>query len=137
MEVISTQLAVTLQQMRRPRQHHLPDVAFGSFGVARADFEMERSANPSITHDRPLKSISIPTNRPMTQKPEKGHCLQMDTPRKTEMMPFKSIQPQPSNRSITDNATRRIPPTRRQAAMSMVNASAASKGFSIMKTSAM
>ena len=41
-------------------------LAWGGFGPARTD-------NPSVTQDTPLKSSSIPSNKPMTHTPESGH----------------------------------------------------------------
>ena len=36
---------------------------------------MSRTLSASMTHDQPLKIISIPTNKPITQTPDAGHCL--------------------------------------------------------------
>ena len=38
------------------------------------------SRRASMIQVQPLKSMSIPTNRPMTQKPETGHCSQIMIP---------------------------------------------------------
>ena len=38
------------------------------------------AANANITNDKPLKIMSIPTKRPITHNPEKGHSCQMATP---------------------------------------------------------
>ena len=47
----------------------------------------------SIIQVQPLKSISIPTNSPMTQKPENGHCSQIMMPKARLITPPSKIQP--------------------------------------------
>lgn len=49
------------------------------------------SANVTQTHPAIIKSI--PTNNPMTHKPETGHSDQIKIPKANEMMPLKSTQP--------------------------------------------
>jgi hypothetical protein len=52
----------------------------------------ERNVSPSITHDTPLRGISIPTNRATTQRPERGHCLRMGVPRRRKGRPCRGLQ---------------------------------------------
>ena len=50
------------------------------------------AASPSMTSAQPLKIMSIPTNRPITQSPDSGHCRQMATPRSRLISPCRSSQ---------------------------------------------
>ena len=46
----------------------------GAASKGQADFSgRRRAAKASITEDQPLKIRSIPTNRPITHSPDKGH----------------------------------------------------------------
>ena len=52
------------------------------------------AARPSMTSDQPLSNMSMPTNRPMTHRPDNGHCRQMEIPSSRLTTPCSSNQPQ-------------------------------------------
>ena len=60
---------------------------------------------------QPLKIMSMPTNRPMTQKPLTGHCCQIMRPRTRLSTPPKKIQPQWGNRCKSEPTMRNTPLT--------------------------
>ena len=49
-----------------------------------------------------MKIRSIPTNKPITHRPEIGHCCQIKMPKTKLMIPPTSTQPQCGNRYITE-----------------------------------
>ncbi len=47
---------------------------------------------PNMIDDQPLKTMSMPTNSPVTHSPDMGHCCKIRIPDTRRMAPSNAIQ---------------------------------------------
>src|SRR5262249_47003418 len=125
-------LRTSARRLPPRRQTRLRDRRLNTLLSAPAAYRSDGRSKANAIQAPPLKISSIPTNRPITQSPETGHCARTRMPSTNVIRPLSACQPQSGSETMNGVISWNRPATRKNAPINKVKTSAVATGRHII-----